>query len=288
MGALLGLMLGLGVLLIWQSVRRAPAHSEHQRTRRPKPGHLATLINEAGIESVTSRQLLASSIASGVVMGFVFLAVSQVLPIAVAFGIFSAYLPIALVRHRARQRLAELRDLWPDAVDNLASAVRAGLSLPEALTQLGHRGPEPLRRPFLLFGQDYRATGRFQPSHDRLRDRLADPTGDRICESLRIARDVGGSDLGRLLRTLSSFLREDARTRAELEARQSWIVNSARLAVAAPWLLLAMLSMRTEAIRAFSGPGGWVVLGAGALLCLVAYRLMLQLGRLPEEVRVIR
>jgi hypothetical protein len=29
--------------------------------------------------------------------------------------------------------------LWPDAVDNLASAVRAGLSLPEALTQLGQR-----------------------------------------------------------------------------------------------------------------------------------------------------
>ena len=29
---------------------------------------------------------------------------------------------------------AELRDLWPDVVDNLASAVRAGLALPEALT----------------------------------------------------------------------------------------------------------------------------------------------------------
>ena len=54
-----------------------------------------------------------------------------------------------------------------------------------------------------------------------------------------MAREVGGTDLGRLLRTLSAFLREDARTRAELETRQGWTVNAARLAVAAPWIVLA-------------------------------------------------
>lgn len=287
MGALLGLALGLGLLLVWQSLRGTSTTTPRAPRRNPT-GRLGELIAAAGIESVTPRQLLLSSAGAGLVVGLGFLAVSRVPPIALAFGAFAAYLPVALVRYRARQRRAELRDLWPDVVDNLASAVRAGLSLPEALAQLGHRGPEPLRRPFQQFGHDYRATGRFQPSLDRLRGRLADPTGDRICESLRIAREVGGSDLGRLLRTLSSFLRDDARTRAELEARQGWIVSAARLAVAAPWILLAMLSMRTEAIRAFNGPGGWVVLGAGAALCVVAYRLMLRLGRLPAEARVLR
>jgi tight adherence protein B len=288
MGALLGLALGLGLLLIWQSLRGAREPARTRPPRRPLTGRLGELIVEAGIEAVTPRQLLLSCVGSGLVVGVVFLGVSQVVPIGLAFGTFAGYLPVALVRYRARQRRAELRDLWPDAVDNLASAVRAGLSLPEALAQLGHRGPEPLRRPFLLFGQDYRASGRFQPSLDRLRDRLADPTGDRICESLRIAREVGGSDLGRLLRTLSSFLRDDARTRAELEVRQSWFINAARLAVAAPWVLLAVLSLRTDAIRAFDGPGGWLVLGVGAVLCVVAYRLMLRLGRLPEEARVLQ
>jgi tight adherence protein B len=288
MGALLGLTAGLGLLLIWQSLRGGPSRQAAGSGRRPITGRLTELIAEAGIEAVSARQLLGSSAGAGFVVGVMFLGISRVVPIALAFGLFAAYLPVALVRYRARQRRAELRELWPDAVDNLASAVRAGLSLPEALAQLGHRGPEPLRRPFQHFGEDYRATGRFHPSLDRLRGRLADPTGDRICESLRIARDVGGSDLGRLLRTLSSFLREDARTRAELEARQSWIVNAARLAVAAPWLLLVMLSMRTEAARAFSGTGGWVVLGIGAVTCVVAYRLMLRLGRLPEEARVLR
>jgi tight adherence protein B len=285
MGALVGLMLGVGLLLVWQSFT-VPVGRPTDRPR--ERDRLADLIAEAGIEAVTSRQLLVSCAGSGAFVALAFLVASRTWPVALAFGVFAAYAPVALVRFRARQRRNELRELWPDAVDNLASAVRAGLSLPEALTQLGVRGPEPLRHPFQRFGEDYRATGRFNECLDVLKERLADPTGDRICESLRIAREVGGSDLGRLLRTLSSFLRDDARTRAELEARQSWVVNSARLAVSAPWILLGLFSVRTESIRAFNAPSGWVVLAAGGVLCLIAYRLMLRLGRLPVEGRVLR
>ena len=173
------------------------------------------------------------------------------------FGVIAAYAPVgAGAGAGQRQRRAELRDLWPEVVDNLASGVRAGLSLPEALTQLGERGPEELRRPFARFGEDYRATGRFYDCLDRLKASLADPVGDRIVESLRMAREVGGTDLGRLLRTLSAFLREDARTRAELETRQGWTVNAARLAVAAPWIVLALLSLRPEAVGAYNSPRG--------------------------------
>ena len=93
--------------------------------------------------------------------------------------------------------------MWPEAVDHLASAVRAGLSLPEALTQLGARGPEPLRAAFDAFGRDYQATGRFSDCLDRLKQRLSDPVGDRVVEALRIAREVGGGDLGRMLRSLA-------------------------------------------------------------------------------------
>ena len=39
-----------------------------------------------------------------------------------------------------RRRQVALRELWPEAVDNLASAVRAGMSLPEGLSALGERG----------------------------------------------------------------------------------------------------------------------------------------------------
>jgi len=182
----------------------------------------------------------------------------------------------------------ELRDLWPEVVDNLASAVRAGLSLPEAMTQLGTRGPQALRAPFRRFGDDYRANGRFSDALDRLKNGLADPVADRVIEAVRMAREVGGSDLGRLLRTLSQFLREDARTRAELETRQGWTVNAARLALAAPWVVLGMLSLRPETVAAYNTAAGVAVLVVGGAVSVGAYRLMLRIARLPVEDRVLR
>lgn len=286
MGAFLGLMFGVGVMLVWRSGARRPPR--RTRVGATYTERFADMLAQAGIESVTPRQLVGSSIGLALVVFVLVSAISRALPIAVAFGCFAALGPTSLVRYRRRKRRTELRDLWPEAVDNLASAVRAGLSLPEALAQLGVRGPQELRRPFRRFGEDYRANGRFSECLDRLKAGLADPTGDRIVESLRLAREVGGSDLGRLLRTLSGFLREDARTRAELETRQGWAVNGARVAVAAPWLLLAALSLNPQAVRAYNSTGGAIVLAIGGAVSVVAYRLMVRIGRLPVEERVLR
>ena len=200
----------------------------------------------------------------------------------------AAYAPLALVRSRARRRRAARRALWPEVVDHLASGIRAGLSLAEAVGQVGERGPEELRPAFRAFAEDYRASGRFNDCLDRLKERLADPVADRIVEALRLTRDVGGTDLGRLLRTLSAFLRADARARGELEARQSWTVNGARVAVAAPWLVLALLATRPEAVAAYNTGAGAAVLVAGGACSLVAYRMMVRIGRLPEDERVLR
>jgi tight adherence protein B len=220
-------------------------------------------------------------------VGVVVLAISRTAPVAIAFAGIAAYAPLSVVSGRARKRRRLLAELWPDVVDHLSSGVRAGLSLPEALAQVGERGPIDLRRPFAAFGRDYLATGRFGECLDRLKDRLADPVGDRIVEALRIAREVGGGDLGRILRTLSHFLRDDARTRGELEARQAWVVNGARLAVGAPWTVLLLLSTQPDVIARYGTPAGVAVLGVGGGVCLIAYRAMVALGRLPAERRVL-
>jgi tight adherence protein B len=283
MGALAGLLLGLGIVLAASAWGRPAPGRDVARPRR-----LEERLAQAGLDGVTPGRLIGACVSLGAVAGLLTTAVSQSWTIGLCFAAFAAYSPVALVGWRRRQRQDELRGAWPEAVDNLSSAVRAGLSLPEALTQLGTRGPESLRAPFARFGEDYRATGRFGESLDRLKASLADPVGDRVAESLRLARDVGGSDLGRLLRTLSTFLREDARTRAELEARQTWTVNAARLAVAAPWILLGLLALRPEAVRAYNSPEGFVLLVIGAGTCVAAYRMMLRIGRLPTEERVLR
>ena len=284
-----GFILGVGLFLIWWSFWTPDEEPAGAAARGPsRMDRLADQLVQAGYPSVGPRALITACVVAGLGVLVLVVGLVRVLSIAICFAASAAYAPMALVKSRARKRRSALRDLWPDAVDNISSGVRAGLALPESLSQLAIRGPVPLRPAFARFAEDYRVTGRFNDSLDNLKDNLADPVGDRLVEALRMAREVGGSDLGRLLRTLSGFLREDAHTRAELETRQSWTVNAARLAVAAPWIVLALMCSRPEAVSAYSTRTGALVLAAGGLCTVVAYRIMVRIGRLPEEDRVLR
>jgi tight adherence protein B len=284
MGAALGLGVGVGLVLIWLALT-SPQPFESDRPRR---SHTRDLLDRAGLAGVSVAGVWSVSALTALFACVAIEVVSHTATVALVFGMLAAYLPFAVIAGRARRRRRELAEVWPEAVDNLASAVRAGMSLPEALTQLGQRGPEPLRDPFAAFGVDYQVTGRFAESLDRLKQRLSDPVGDRVVEALRIAREVGGGELGSLLRSLSGYLREDAHTRSELESRQAWTVNGARLAVSAPWLVLLLLCFQREVIARYASPAGVVVLAVGAVLCLVAYRAMVRIGRLPDEERVLQ
>lgn len=282
------LMFGAGLLCIWWSFWPREESTVEGRSSTSLRERLGDEVVQSGINGLTTGRLLGMAGTAAVVVLLIVMAVTAVPAIAIAFAAIAAYTPIAFVRGKARRRRSQLRDLWPDVVDHIASAVRAGLALPESLSQLGVRGPEELRPAFAEFAHDYRATGRFHECLDALKARLSDPVADRLIESLRIAREVGGTDLGKLLRTLSAFLRDDARTRAELEARQSWTVNAARLAVAAPWIVLAMLATRGDSLAAYREPAGIVVLIVGTAVTVVAYRVMRRIGRLPVEARVLR
>jgi tight adherence protein B len=285
-GALLGLVLGTGLLLIWRSGRRAP-----QRSAAAAPGWLVRrtdMVRQAGIDGVGSGQLLGAQVVSAVLALILVMLITSTITVAVCFGVFGFFAPVMVLRRIRRRRQVALRELWPEAIDNLASAVRAGMSLPEGLSALALRGPAELRPPFGRFGAAYRASGRFGACLDALKDDLADPVGDRVCETMRVAREVGGSDLGTVLRTLSDLLRSDARTRSELETRQGWVVNAARLAVAAPWAVLLLLGTQSVTLRAYDSTWGSLLLAIGAGVCVLAYRIMLRIGRLPEDQRVLR
>ncbi|MFD5276810.1 type II secretion system F family protein [Pseudarthrobacter sp. NPDC058362] len=282
--AFLGVTTGAGLFLVWWSFwETSPAAPREARTSR-----LADLLAAAGVDKVSVGGLLGTCAGLGAFVTLLFFAVSGSWPIAICFGLFAGWLPITMLRWRARKRTALLRQLWPDVVDHLRSAIRAGLPLPEALIQLGDKGPEELRQVFREFGADYRAGGQFEGSLNKLKNRLADPVADRIIEALRLTREVGGSDLGKLLGTLAEFLRESARTRSELEARQSWTVNAARLAVAAPWIVMLLLSTRPEAVQAYNTAMGAGVLLGGLMISLACYSIMLRIGALPEDERVLR
>jgi len=228
------------------------------------------------------------SVVLAIACGAVVLALIPVIALALAAALAGLALPTAAVIWRARAGRKAARVVWPDVVDHLVSAIRSGAALPDSVVSLASSGPIVTREAFAEFERNFRTTGNFTECLDRLKDRLVDPVADRIIETLRMSREVGGNELTTVLRNLAVYLRQDAAIRAEVEARQSWIVSAARMGVAAPWIVLFLLASRPEAAAAYNSPTGTLVIVAGAGVTVIAYRIMLGVGRLPEEQRWFR
>lgn len=280
----IGLLLGAGILFIsspWLWPRRPGGTS---RRRRPERG-LAVVLRQAGMARVVPAVLVAVCVALGVVAGMLVIALTGVWGLGAAAGLLAGILPVAGISARARRRRRAVRAAWPDLVDHLVASLRAGVPLAAAVGDLASVGAPETRSAFAEFEQRVQASGVVGPALDDLKAALADPVGDRVVETLRLAREVGGTELPAVLRSLAAALRADTAVRAEAEARQSWVVVAARLGVAAPWVVLLLIASRPEAAAAYNSPGGLALVAGGLVVTVVAYRLMLALGRLPEERR---
>lgn len=228
---------------------------------------------------VEPRQVLLST--AGLLLGGVLGLITTAMPVvAVLFGVAGGTAPFiwerrARVRNRRRRRAA-----WPVILDDLTSAVRAGMNLPEALIRVG--AASAFAREWVVFEECYRRSGDFQGALQALRDELCDPTFDQVAQALAITRDVGGTDLTSVLRSLAAFVRSELHVIGELEARQSWTINSARMAVAAPWIVLLLLSSRPATIAAYSQLSGTLLLVGVAVSSAIAYGVMLRIARLEH------
>lgn len=277
-----GAVLAAGLLLmlspwLWPAARPRP----QART----DGRLQRLVTEAGFARSSVTTVVAVAIGCGALAAAVTWLIAPVPALCVVAAAAGAVAPFGWLRAR-RSRLQRLRrGLWPDVCDLLIASVRAGMSLPDSVSSLADSAPAELRPAFGTFARDMSASGHFDSSAQRLKANLADPVADRIVETLRMARQVGGTELTVVLRALAASVRADAALRAEVESRQSWIRGAAVLGVAAPWVILALLAMRPEGARAYGSPEGIVLILVGAAVSFVAYRLMLRLGRLPEPRR---
>jgi tight adherence protein B len=134
---------------------------------------------------------------------------------------------------------------------------------------------------------NYRATGDFRQSMIQFADALSDPSADHFVAALILAHDVGGADLGSLLRVLAENLRTQASLAGEIRARQSWTVNGAKLAIAAPWLTVFVLSTRADARSTYLSSGGIRLLESCLVVSMLAYWLMKRIGKLPADSRIL-
>ena len=283
MSVLLPIIFGLGVFMVYDWLVMPP------RSRRSfgRSDRIREWLVSVGLPATSPRQFVAACAGAGLGAGFMTALVLGSPAIALIALVAGSYAPVSYFRARRRARRRLFQQCWPEAIDLLASAVRAGDTVPGAMATLAERGPEPLRPAFRAVATDHLLSGDFVGALASLGSSLGDPTSDRIVATLTLAHRVGGRELGRVLRTLAAFLREDLSMRQEIESRQSWTVIAARVAAAAPWIVLLMVASRPQGSDAYNTPAGVVVLVCGAIATTIGYRMMVALGRLPDEPRVL-
>ena len=114
---------------------------------------LSELLARSGLKMTLGTFVLASIFAALAAMA----AVSRFVPSGLAIlaaGASAAFLPYAFVRHIAAKRIAVFEEQFPEAIDLIARALRAGHALPTALQMVGDEIPAPVGAEFrLLFDQ---------------------------------------------------------------------------------------------------------------------------------------
>jgi tight adherence protein B len=193
-------------------------------------------------------------------------------PLVGAFGaglIFALILVLPGAAYRwlhARRRQA-LQAQLPDVASALASALRSGLSLGQAMDQVVRYQPSPVAQEFGLMLREHRIGLPLEQALQGLAERSGLHDFHLLVATLGIARDLGGGlaeALERFASTLRRRLALEARIRAlTAQGRLQGVIMGA-LPLALGWVLYLMEPSVMG--RMFSEPLGWIVLVLIAVL----------------------
>jgi len=195
----------------------------------------------------------------------------QTVVISVPLSILAGAIPWIKSSAQERKKQKSIQDAWPEALDHINSAIKSGVSISQALANLAERGPIVLSPFFKEYKSQVNITGNLELALKNLCLSTQDPILKRLTKTILLVRQVGGAQVGSVLRTFTTFLRNDLTAKREIEMRHGWIANTARIASCAPWLLLIFLTFQPQTRTAYNTPTGAIVVLGGSLLIVVAY-----------------
>lgn len=225
------------------------------------------------------------ALAGGALASGVAVVVCPVPVLVILAGAVGAATPSWWRRRQAGRAELRTRAEWPDAIDTIRGAVRSGATIAEAVAEPSRRRSQPpeaadegLAPRFAEYRRRLAAGELFDTAVAALSG-SGDAVAGRVVAALRLANDVGSADVGRVLASLSAFVRADLAQAREIAARQQANLTAARAAVAAPWLTVAALSVQPAARQAYASAPGTVLLLVVAALSTAAYQLMIRTAR---------
>lgn len=285
-GLALALAAAVGAHLLWTA-----AHGERRVVRRRQSARRARTLRDwmvqAGLDEVAPSEfagvvavlfLVGASLAYAVFGG--------VVP-AIVVGAFAATFPAASYRRRRSNRLAKAQEAWPRMIEEIRILTGSlGRSIPQAVFDVGRRGPAELRPAFAAAHREWLLSTNFERTLKVLKDRLADPTADAACETLLIAHELGGADLDRRLTALAEDRIQDTQGRKDARAKQAGVRFARRFVLVVPFgMALAGMSVGNGR-SAYSTTLGQALVVAAIGLTVLCWAWAGRILRLPDEQRV--
>jgi tight adherence protein B len=196
---------------------------------------------------------------------------SQNLALGAVFGgLFGWVGTLLWLRLRQTRRTRAFADALPDTLQLVASSLRTGFSLPQALDAAQQDGVQPIAGEL---GRALAAARIGAPLEDELEEigkRMQNEDWRWAVMAIRIQRSVGGN-LAEVLLTTVKTLRERAATRRQVRALSAEGLLSAYLLIGLPIFITAVLLLfRREYVRPLWTTLPGIVMVLGAVLLLVA------------------
>ena len=288
---LLALLAAYGVHLLytagafgWTGVAPGPAVAPRGPARRER---LQVWLAEAGLDDVAPGELVAVlSVLFVVGAGLTYAVFAGPLP-ALAGGAFAATFPLAAARARRDRRRLEAATAWPRLIEEIRiKTTTLGRSVPQALFEVGERAPADMQAAFRTAHREWLLSTDFARTVGVLKARLADATADVVCETLLVAHQIGGSDIGRCLAALAEDRVLDLQGRKDARARQAGARFARRFVIIVP-LGMAIVGLSIgDGRAAYRTATGQALVLVGIGLIAVCWIWAGQIMRLPDEDRV--
>jgi tight adherence protein B len=243
-------------------------------------------LQQAGLGHLKPWRLLAVFAGIDLLLGFLIARGTGILALGIAaifLGSAMALEALVLVSNARHQAVV---DALPELCENLAAAISSGSSLDTALRDMNRIGPKSVNRSLVTLSQ---LLDRGIPTVDALRwlkVELSDVNSDQLTELLSCSFRSGGFGLTANLHKLSQQIRQESALVAEINAKQGWVLGTAKLALATPWAVVWLLSRQPSNASMYNSSAGVLVLSAGLVICLLAYLLISAFGALPSRRRV--
>ena len=199
---------------------------------------LARLIEQSGVQTTPSAILLVTVILAGVV-GFVtalFVSQPYAAPIVACIG---AFLPIGFLMNRRTRRLNRFEEQFPEALDLLSRAVRAGHAFQTAMGMVADELSEPVGPEFKKAFDRQNFGLPLRDALNELSERIGNLDVRFFVTAVLIQRETGGN-LAEILDNLAYVVRERFKIRRQVRVHTAhgrftaWVLLSlpAALAVA--------------------------------------------------------